>query len=224
MNVVVWSDIACPWAHVAVARLHRYRRQLGLEGRMFLDHRAFPLELVNGRPTPKRILDAEMPVAQSLEPDAGWQVWQRPAHEWPVTVLPALEAVQALKQTQGIEASEALDLALRQAFFAQSRCISMLTEVLAVARECDAVDAADLEASLDKGFGRAPVINQWRVATADLSAVKGSPHLFLPDGNNAHNPGIRMHWSDAHGKGFPIIDGDDPSVYENLLACFKRAA
>jgi hypothetical protein len=33
-----------------------------------------------------------------------------------------------------------------------------------------------------------------------------------------------MYWEGGHGRGFPIIDRDDPAVYENLLACFKRAA
>lgn len=223
-SVIVWSDIACPWAHIAVGRLHRYRSRLGLDGQMSIDHRAFPLELVNGRATPKPILDAELPVAQTVEPDAGWQVWQRPAHEWPVTTLLALEAVQAVKLTQGIAASEALDLALRRALFAESRCISLMTEVLAVARECPGVDCEELEGSLYRGVARRNVIDQWHEAVSDGSPVKGSPHLFFPDGGDAHNPGIRMHWNGEHGKGFPIIDGDDPSVYENLLACFKRAA
>jgi predicted DsbA family dithiol-disulfide isomerase len=223
-SVIVWSDIACPWAYVAVTRLRRYRERLGLEGRMTIEHRAFPLELINDRPTPKRILDAEIPVAQALEPDAGWQVWQRPAHEWPVTALLALEAVQAVKLTQGIGASETLDLALRRALFAESRCISLLSEVLRVAERCDGIDVADLEASLYRGVARRNVIDHWHEAIDERSPVKGSPHVFFPDGGDAHNPGIRMHWNGEHGKGFPIIDGDDPSVYENLLACFKRAA
>jgi predicted DsbA family dithiol-disulfide isomerase len=223
-SVIVWSDIACPWAHIAVSRLHRYRDRLGLAERVAIDHRAFPLELVNGRPTPKRILDAEVPVAQSLEPDAGWQVWQRPAFEWPVTTLVALEAVQAVKLTQGIEASERLDRALRRALFAESRCISMMSEVLKVADECEGVMVDDLEGSLYRGVARRNVIDQWHEAVADGSGVKGSPHLFFPEGTDAHNPGIEMHWNGEHGEGFPIIDCDDPSVYENLLACFKRAA
>jgi hypothetical protein len=26
-----------------------------------------------------------------------------------------------------------------------------------------------------------------------------------------------MHWEGDHGKGFPVINKDDPSVYEDLL-------
>ena len=221
-TIILWSDIGCPWAHVAVARLHRYRESLGVS--FGVDHRAFPLELVNERPTPKRILDAEVPAAHAIEPDAGWQVWQGRESEWPVTTLIALEAVQAVKQEQGLAASETLDRALRRALFAESRCISLLPVVLDVAAACGVVDADRLEHDLHAGVGRAAVIGQWQEATSEKSSVKGSPHLFLPDGRDAHNPGIRMHWEGDEGRGFPIIDSDDPDVYENLLACFKRAA
>src|SRR5438093_6132364 len=111
-TIVVWSDIACPWATLAIHRVLQVRARLGLEGDVVLDHRAFPLELMNGRCTPRRILAAEVPVAGALAPEFGWQMWQAPESEWPVTTLPALEAVQAAKE-QSLEASEALDLALR---------------------------------------------------------------------------------------------------------------
>ena len=70
-GIVVYSDIECPWAHIAVHRLHRERRRLGLDRELPVDHRAFPLELVNHQPTPKTILDAELPICEELEPDAG---------------------------------------------------------------------------------------------------------------------------------------------------------
>lgn len=131
-TLVVYSDIACPWSHAAVYRLHETRRRLRLEGRVAFDHRAFPLELVNSRPTPRLELDAEIPVAGALAPRAGWQLWQAPASQYPVTTLPALEAVQAAKG-QGLRASEELDRGLRRAFFGESRCISMRHVILEVA-------------------------------------------------------------------------------------------
>src|SRR4051812_46903483 len=97
-TIVVYSDIGCPWAHVAVYRLLRARARLDLDDRVTLDHRAFPLEVFNSQPTPKSILDAEIPVAGGVEPNAGWQTWQGAEHEYPVTMLPALEAVQAAKE------------------------------------------------------------------------------------------------------------------------------
>ncbi|MEY2421069.1 MAG: hypothetical protein QOI95_1136 [Acidimicrobiaceae bacterium] len=217
-TIVVWSDIACPWATLAVHRLHEERIRLGLYGRVVLDHRAFPLELVNGRCTPRRVLAAEVPVVGALEPDFGWQVWQAPESEWPVTMLLALEAVQAAKD-QGLEASDALDLALRHAFFAESRCISMRHVVLDVASSVPELDCDALAKALDNGTARHAVMQQWHEAVD--GPVQGSPHLFLCDrtgtGNDVANPGITMHWEGKPGQGFPVVDADDPSTYEQLL-------
>lgn len=213
-TIVLWSDIGCPWAHVAVSRLHRARAELGVDGAVRIDHRPFPLELFNERPTPYRALAAEVPVLHALDPDAGWQVWKAPPWEWPVTTLPALEAVQAAKR-QSLAASEQLDRALRRALFADSRCVSLRTVVLDVASTCDAVDIDALEAALDAGTARAAVVDGWR--SAKRGGVKGSPHVFLADGGDVHNPGITMHDAD----GMPVVDDDDPTVYEGLV---KRAS
>ena len=213
-TIVVWSDIACPWATLAVHRLHVERTRLDLDEQVVLDHRAFPLELVNSRPTPRKTLAAEVPAVGALAPEFGWQVWQAPDSEWPVTTLLALEAVQAAKE-QGLEASEALDLALRRALFAESRCISMRHVVLGVAQTVRAVDADALEKALDNGRARHAVMQQWHDAVD--GPVNGSPHLFLPDGTDIANPGVTLHWEGGHGHGFPVVDRDDPSVYEQLL-------
>jgi predicted DsbA family dithiol-disulfide isomerase len=211
-TIALYSDLGCPWAHLAVFRLHRTRRRLGLD--VAIDHRPFVLELMNGRPTPKPVLEAELPVAGALDPDAGWQVWQAPAWQWPVSTLLPLEAVQATK-AQGLAASEQLDRALRVAFFGQSRCISMHHVVLDVARACDLVDVDRLAQALGDGDGRAAVL------APPPEAVAGSPHLFLPDGTDAPNPGIELHWEGEHGRGFPVIDADDAEVYEDHV---RRAA
>ena len=217
-TVVVYSDIGCPWAHLAVHRLLAARSGLGLTADdVPLDHRAFPLEIFNARPTPRRILSAEIPVVGGLDPDAGWQIWQGDLTTWPVTTLPALEAVQAAKD-QGLAASERLDRGLRLAFFAQSRCISMRHVILEVAAEWG-LDVDALRDALDAGRARSAVMQQHR--TAEDVDVKGSPHVFLPDGSSVHNPGVEMEWAGEHGVGFPVVSSDDPAVYERLV---RRAA
>ena len=213
-TIVIWSDVACPWAHVAVARLHRVRAELHLTEDVRFDHRAFPLELLNERSTPKLILDAEVPVAGALEPDAGWQMWPRPDWEYPGTVLLALEAVQAANE-QSLRAGEALDRALRVALFGQSRSISLRNVILEVAAECDEVDVAALTKCLDDGRCRRALMDQAEQAASQK--VQGSPHLFLPDGTDLHNPGIELHWEGEKGLGFPVVDEDDPSVYRDIL-------
>jgi predicted DsbA family dithiol-disulfide isomerase len=213
-TIVVWSDLSCPWAHCAVSRLLRTRTELGLDGRVHLDHRAFPLELFNEAPVAKPINDAEIPVIAAIEIQAGWQAWAPPDHQYPVTTLLALEAVQAAKE-QGLAAGEQLDRGLRRAFFAHSRCIGLWSVILDVAASCLAVDAEALRQALLDGAGRRAVFDHFEQAKDD--EVKGSPHLFLPDGTDAHNPGVEMHWEGKPGVGFPVIDADDPGVYRDLL-------
>jgi predicted DsbA family dithiol-disulfide isomerase len=218
-TIQVWSDIGCPWAHVAVWRLWDARRRLGLEERVRIDHRVFPLELFNSEPTPRNELEPEMPICASLAPRAGWQAWNAPDWAWPATMLPAMEAVQAAKE-QGLAVSEALDRGLRRAFWGESRCISLRHVILEVAAETDGLDLAALAAALDAGTARSAIFAQWEVAKTD--AVQGSPHLFAPDGANAQNPGLEMDWNQGEdGVWLPTIVHDDPAAHEDLL---RRAA
>ena len=217
-SIVVFADLGCPWAHLAIHRLHETRAKLGLDDAVRFDVRAFPLELFNTKPTPKLTLDAEIPVAGALDPAAGWQLWQGPEHAYPVTMLPPMEAVEAAKE-QGLRASEELDRALRDAFFGHSRTISMRHVIAEIAESCQHVHVGKLMDALDDGRARQRVMQQAGVSEDDR--VKGSPHVFLPDGTDVHNPGISMHWEGEHGKGFPVVDRDEPTIYEDLL---RRAA
>ena len=217
-TIAVWSDLHCPWAHVAVWRLWDARRRLRLEQRVRFDHRIFPLELFNSEPTPYATLAAEIPVCGSLAPRAGWQVWQAPLSDWPVTSLLPMEAVQAAKE-QSLAASEELDRGLRAAFFAQSRCISLRHVIIEVANECETVDVGELVRALDSGSARRRIADDWQAAQRE--GVRGSPHLFFADGSDTHNPGVTFHWEGDHGVGFPVIDADEPMAYDQLL---RRAA
>lgn len=217
-TIVVYADVGCPWAHLAVHRLHRARAEAGLADRVRFDIRPFPLEIFNRQPTPKLILDAEVPVAGALDAEAGWRMWQRPPFEYPVTMLPAMEAVETAKE-QGLEVSEELDRALRVAFFGESRVISLRHVIEEVASECALLEENKLMDALDEGRARPAMMEHVRRAGSD--EVDGSPHLFLPDGTSEHNPGIEMHWEGDHGKGFPVVDRDRPDIYRELL---QRAA
>ncbi|MCC3767768.1 DsbA family protein [Streptomyces sp. UNOC14_S4] len=219
-TVAVFTDLNCSFAHVAVHRLHETRRRLGLEGSIWFDLRAFPLELFNEEVNARPGVDSEISVLGALEPDAGWRLWQGPDWAYPVTTLPALEAVEAAK-AQGWHASEQLDRGLRRAFWAEGRCISMRHVILDVARATDgAVDADTLATALDSGTARSAVIAQYRAACD--GRVRCSPHVFLHDGTDSANPGVSARWINGDfGIGSPVIDEDRPEVYEDLL---KRAA
>ena len=217
-TLVVFADLGCPWAHVSVHRLWAARERAGLADTLRFDVRAFPLEVVNERPTPYRaVAELEAPVLASMAPDAGWERWSSDPTTWPVTTLPAMEAVEAAKE-QGLEASEHLDVELRRAFFGSSRCISMRSVILDVAGSCGRVDADALAEALDDGRARRSLLDgYWSAA----DAVAGSPHVFLADGDDVHNPGVEFHWEGEKGSKRLVIDRDDPSVYGDLV---RRAA
>ncbi|TQS30149.1 DsbA family protein [Microbispora sp. KK1-11] len=217
-TIIIFSDIWCSFAHIAVHRLHRTRERLGLTDRVRFDHRAFPLELLNDAPSPRPGTDSEVGRMAALEPDAGWQLWQAKDWLYPSTTLPALEAVQAAKE-QGFAASEQLDLALRKAFWAESRCISHRKVILDAAASTGVVDVDALAAALDDGRARRALSEQAAIAATDR--VNCSPHLFLPDGTDHANPGIEVGWVGSYGIGWPVVSSDDPSVFEDML---KRAA
>ena len=218
-TIAIWSDIGCPWSHAVIWRLHDARRRLGLEGRVRFEHHAFPLELFNSEPTPRPQREAEGRVAATLAPRAGWQAWSAPDHAWPVTMLPPMEAVQAAR-LQSLTASEQLDRGLRRAFWGESRCISLRHVILEVATECEDLDVAALTEALDGGRARRALMDDWAVARTDV--IRGSAHVFAPDGTNAQNPGIETAWiDDGAGGGMASVVADDPAAVDDFV---RRAA
>ncbi|AHI00256.1 dithiol-disulfide isomerase [Kutzneria viridogrisea] len=212
-TIQVWSDLLCPFAYVALHRLAAARDRLGLTERVRLDHHTFALELFNG-PHSRPGTDTEAVGLGQIEPGAGFRVWTAPEWTYPSTVLLAAEAVHAAK-AQGLGASEDLDLALRRAFWTRSRSIGHREVILDVARETGTVDVAELAAALDSGTSRAAVMADHEVAGSEV--VQGSPHLFLADGTDLHNPGITVHWEGPWAAGFPVVDKDDRSWLTEVL-------
>ncbi|MDW3221109.1 MAG: DsbA family protein [Acidimicrobiales bacterium] len=202
--IVVYSDIACPWAHVLVHRLDEARRELGVDTEVAVDHRAFPLELFNRQPTQKALLDAEIPVLAELVPAAGWSPDGAEPWTYPVSTLAALEAVQAAK-AQGRELSVALDLALRRAFFEAWACVGVHGVVMDIAAGVDGLDQEKLWSDLGRPGPRSEVWDSFRVAR-ESADIAGSPTLVLPDGTIHHNPGIDFEW-----------DGEDPDRELRIL-------
>lgn len=219
-NIVMFSDITCPFAHVALHRLFEARSRLGLDEVIRVDHHVFPIELLNNAPGSRHGSDSEIPVLGAIEPDAGWQTWQSPDYHYPNTVLLAFEAVQAVK-AQSIILSERFDRALRRAFWAESRPIHLHQELLAVARNIDDLDVEQLDTALRHGTYRHCIFDDLEIIRSGTVAM--SPHLFLPDGTDIANPGLTVHWQGPWAAGFPVVDHDDPAVHETLLAASLRS-
>jgi hypothetical protein len=105
--------------------------------------------------------------------------------------------------------------------FGQSRCIALFSEIIAVAAECERVNEEALRKAMALGAGRAEVMTQWR--NAKDRAVHGSPHVFLPDGSEWHNPGVEVRWTGAEPEtGFPVILSHDPTVYDEIVTAAAR--
>lgn len=213
--LTVWSDIGCPWGSLALHTIHGRARERDVD--LVIDHRAFPLELFNRRPTPKQILDVEIVAIAGLLPSMGWRLWGAPEATYAVTMVPAMAAVQAAKDgaVGGLRASDELDAALRRAFYEEGRCISIHAEILEVAEGCPAVFVPALKAALEGGAGTADVFAQWHIAR-DLP-VEGSPHVFLSDTYAEHNPGVTYHWTAPAGEGFPRLEEYDATWADLVL-------
>lgn len=215
-TVTVWSDIGCPWATLA---LHTLRGAIAERGAdVLIDHRVFPLELFNSEPTPKLIVDSEIVVIGAMVPELGYRLWTGTESNYPVTMLPPMEAVQAAKlpEVGGLRASDELDAGLRKAFYTDRRCVSIPSVILDVASQCAHVDVAALDTAIRRGEGRAAIYEQWEIAKGDT--VQGSPHLFTAGGYAAHNPGVTFTWNGSpYEGGFANLTAHDPSWVQELL-------
>ncbi|GAB6984317.1 DsbA family oxidoreductase [Nocardioides pyridinolyticus] len=213
--ITVWSDIGCPWATLALHTLRQEIRRARVD--VLIDHRTFPLEWFNERPTPKPITDAELVAIAGLVGGLEWRSWSAPESTFPVTTLPALEAVQAAKHPRagGLKASDELDEALRRAFWVDHECISVLPIVYRVAASCDSVDLDGLRWAMATGHGRQAVLEQWPVAQRE--EVVCSPHFFTARGVSSSNPGAQYTWTGGAEAGFPRLVSYDPQWAAELV-------
>jgi predicted DsbA family dithiol-disulfide isomerase len=218
----VWSDLLCPFAHVALTCLRAARSALPADdpgAAVRFEHHSFPLELFNG-PHPRRGTDTEAVGLGQIAPEAGFRVWTGEDDQYPHTVLLAAEAVLAAT-AQNLLAGEALDAALRAAFWTHSRSIAHRRVILDVAAETVAtspdsmLDLRRLAHDLDTGTYRAAIFADFAIAESD--AIAGSPTFVLPNGDTITNPGITVHWEGPWAAGFPVVDKYDPTAYAELI-------
>lgn len=185
VHVSLYADLSCPYAYLTAYRLRQVRDEY--RGRIAIVHKSLALEYVNRQPTPKRLLGVELPVLMLEEPDIPYQPWHAPDSVWPVTFWPAFEAVKCAER-QGLELADELSWAIRTAFFAESRCVSMRYVLLELAERVG-LDTARFMADFDAGAGRAPAIDEAREGWERLR-VAGSPTFVLPSGKQISNLGL----------------------------------
>ncbi len=159
-------------------------------------------------------------MAAALAPRAGWQPWSAPDDAWPVTMLPPMEAVLAakLQSHRGIRGARpwpAARLLGREPMHQPAPRHPRGRHATA-----SPSTSAALSEALDDGRARRALFDDWTIARGD--EVRGSAHLFAPDGTNAQNPGIAIGWrEDGAGGGAAFLESDDPGAIDDLV---RRAA
>ena len=201
----IWSDLRCPWAYVAMVRLHRMRDHLSADEVAF-EQRSFPLELTENGLQSEQNARTEVVIASQIESSI-FSAYENPT--WPTTYLTAFEA-QKWGYSLGPNIGERFDLALRRAFFLHGHNLSMRNEILAVAGT-EQLSVDQLAEALDDGRFRKSVMADFTEAVE--IGIEGSPVVVLSDGTSHHNPGVTVRWE----RGIPILEADHPSVYEELI-------
>jgi predicted DsbA family dithiol-disulfide isomerase len=177
VTIELYSDVHCPYAYLTTYRLRRLRGEYA--DRVTITFRSLALEYVNRRPTPKFVLDNETPILMLEEPNIPYQPWHAPESEWPVTMWPAFEAVKCAERQSPALAAE-LDWAIRQAFFGDSRCISMRHVLFELAQQ-SGLDMRRFGDDFDGGVTKRQVLEEAQAGWERLK-VDGSPTLVLPSG------------------------------------------
>jgi predicted DsbA family dithiol-disulfide isomerase len=166
VEIEIFADVWCPFAHFSLRTVRAFRDQLSPESMILV--RAWPLELVNGKPldpvvTAAHVAELRRDVAPELfrgfDPDA-----------MPATTLGALALVEAANDADP-SLGETISVALRDALFEEGRRIddNMLVRLARRGGLDVAVigESQRVEARLEEGRAR---------------GVKGSPHIFIGDG------------------------------------------
>lgn len=184
-TVEVFADVLCPFTHVGLHTLIDRRSERGLdEPRLRI--RAWPLELINGRPLDPHHIEAEIVALRaSIRPDlfAGFSV-----DTFPTTSMTAFALSAAADRTGDPALSEAVGMALRDAQFEQGLDIGR----------------PDVVAQIATGFGLEPLDAEATEAAVRADwheggerGVVGSPHFFTAEGGNWFCPALAISRDDV---------------------------
>jgi predicted DsbA family dithiol-disulfide isomerase len=202
--IEVYADVWCPFAHVGLRSVVRWRNELGRDD-VIVRVRAWPLELVSGVPldptiTAEHVDDLRAQVASDLFRDFD------PGH-FPRTSLPAL-AVAAAAYSRDDRTGEAVSVALRDALFEEGRDISHPDVLASVA------SAHGVRAPVDQDDET--VRTEWH--EGESRGVKGSPHFFCGE-VEAFCPSLEISKDeDGHLRLWRNIETLDAFLEE----CFKK--
>ena len=200
--IEVFADIGCPFTHIGLRRFVERRADLGRDD-VLLRVRAWPLEVVNGKPLDPHFIAEEIDdIRGQAAPDlfAGFQ-----EASFPATSLPAM-ALAAAAAEQGPGVGERVSLALRDLLFEQGVDIADETVLRRLAADHGVPwETVDVQRVLDD-----------RTEGAERGVI-GSPHFFTPAGD-FFCPALDVS-RDENGQLHVVADTE---AFERFLAiCFS---
>lgn len=188
--VEVFADIWCPFAYVSLRRVLAARADGRFDEPVIV--RAWPLELVNGKPLDPAVVTEEI-IELRRSVDAGaFLGFDREA--FPKTTLAALRLSSAA-YAAGPDVGERVAMELRERLFERGEDISDETVLSAVA------DAHGIDAD-----GGVRPQEEWD--EGKRRGVQGSPHYFT-DGGGFFCPSMDIKKVDGHVRVSPDAEGFD---------------
>ena len=184
-TVEVFADILCPFTHVGLRTLIDRRAERRLtEPRLRI--RAWPLEVVNGKPLDAHHIGAEIAALRaSVRPDlfAGFSV-----DAFPATSMAAFALTAAADRAGDPALIEDVGIALRNALFEEGLDVGR-SEIVGQIADHFGLQPLDSEAT------SAAVHADWDDGIA--RGVIGSPHFFTDDGGSWFCPGLSISRDDV---------------------------
>ncbi len=184
-TIEVFADVLCPFTHVGLRTLVDRRNRSGrTEPRLRI--RAWPLELINGKPLDPHHVDAEIVALRAaVRPDlfTGFSV-----EAFPTTSMTAYALTAAADRTGDPVLGEEVGLAVRHALFEEGLDIGR-SEIVAQIADRFGLKALDGEAT------SAAVEADW--AEGRARGVIGSPHFLTEDGGSWFCPSLAISRDDV---------------------------
>lgn len=198
VQVEVFADVWCPFAHVGLRRFVERRAEHGRPASLLV--RAWPLEWVNGRPMDPAFIGAEVEqIRATVAPDlfAGFD-----PDRFPTTTVPALQLTSRAYRAS-VSTGEAVALELRDRLFERGEDVGdpQVLAAVAAAHGLEPTEGDDL------------VRTDWREGQS--RGVIGSPHFFTP-GGSFFCPALDVSNVDGHLR----ITADPAGFDAFVAACF----
>ena len=202
MTVIeAFADIWCPFAHVGLRAVVHRRHELGRDD-VVLRIRAWPLELVNGRP---QDVDATRRHIEDLRAQCAPDMFRGfDPSTFPRTSLPAL-ALAAAAYGSDERTGEAVSFALRDALFEEGKDISDAAVLRSVAEHHGIGEVSPAD--------RQSVHDDWHAGQE--RGAQGSPHFFCRD-TSAFCPSLDI---EKGHEGHVDVKPDPAALDAFLTAC-----